>query len=170
MFTVCAQSTPMQHHPPHPPPTPRTSPAQKCSWTTCFHRPAEKGREFNGTLCQTAPRMSVWSSMDPGYSAKAKGNGLGSLVLRCRCVQVPWTSYTPFHSTPFWSESRLWHLFSSVTFPLGAVVKGPGTLVWHPDCEVSFWAEKGSPDNVASQPCLQQPQGIPPTTATGVPD
>lgn len=67
---------------------------------------------------------------------------------------------TPFHLTPFWSESCLWHLFSSVTFPLGAVVKGPGTLVWHPDSDVSFWAEEGSPDNVASQPCLQKPQGL----------
>lgn len=46
--------------------------------------PAAGGRQLHGRLCHT--RMSVCPLMDPGYGAKAKGNGLGSLVLQRRRV------------------------------------------------------------------------------------
>lgn len=65
VYSVCP-STPMPHSP-----TP-TSRAQKCSWTTCSHHPAGNGREFNGSLCQAAPRMSVWSSRDPDTVQRPK--------------------------------------------------------------------------------------------------
>lgn len=39
----------------------------------------------------------------------------------------------------------------------GGCCEGPGTLVWHPDCGVSFWAEESSEDSVTSQPCPRTP-------------
>lgn len=39
----------------------------------------------------------------------------------------------------------------------GGCCEGPGTLVWHPDCGVSCWAEESSKDSVTSQPCPRTP-------------
>lgn len=94
--------------PPHPP---------KCSWATSLH-PAGKGRQFNGSLCQTAPRMSVYSLMDPGYGANANRNYLGSLVLLHRCIKFLGLLTLLF----IWTFSGLGHIYG-ICFPLGLLLR-----------------------------------------------
>lgn len=95
----------MQAPSPHPHPT-------KCSRTTSLH-PAG-----NGSLCQTAPRMSAYSLMDPGYGANANGNYLGSLVLQHRCIKFLGLLTLLF----IWTFSGLGHIYG-ICFPLGLLLR-----------------------------------------------
>lgn len=126
---------------------------QVYSWTTSRHQSAGKGKQFNDSLCQVAPRTPLPDGARIQYKGQRKWFGTTG-----PSAQTHLSSLDFSHSLiPFWSGSHLQHLSPSVTLPRGAVVKGDGCSVWHPDCTVSFWAEAGPTDEVTSQPCPRSP-------------
>lgn len=90
-------------------------------WNLLPHPPAGKSGQLHGSLCQTAPRMSVCSLTNPGCGAKAKGNGLG-LIPGPGTDVIKFLGLLALHFTcPLSSPGHI----CGICFPLGPpVVKG----------------------------------------------